>query len=149
MTATSPTPMVDQMTGAELRAFTEAMGLNVAFLARRWRSTESTIKNWMKGSHEVPEKFAADVTAMVNETNDRLDELLATLKPRDEVGTYRTDFEYHQELGDDAPFNAAWHRSLCARAADEVDVRIVYAIPPDRQWRRNDNGEYVRVRNDD
>lgn len=134
------------MTGAELRALTESLGLNVAWLSKRWRATESTIKNWMKGSHEIPEWVAGDVAKMVNETTDRLDALVEKLKPGDELATYRTDFEYHEGAGEDAPFNAAWHRSLCARAADEVDVRIDYAVPPARQWRREEDGEYTRIR---
>lgn len=134
------------MTGAEMRALTEMLGLNVAFLSKRWDSTESTVKNWMKGSHEIPEWAAEDVVRMVNETSQRLDQLVDKLAAGDELQTYRTDFEYHEQVGEDAPYNASWHRTLCARAADEVDVRITYAVPPARQWRR-EGSEFVRVRN--
>jgi hypothetical protein len=133
------------MTGAELRSLTELLGLNVAYLSKRWRATESTVKNWMKGSHEVPHWIADDVNAMVDDTTDRLDTLVAKLSPGDELQTYRTDVEYHDTEGEEAPYNASWHRGLCARAADEVDnVRITYAVPQ-KQWRR-EGGEYVRVR---
>lgn len=117
------------MSGAELRCLTESLGLSVAFLSRRWGMAEGRIKNLMKGTHPIPHKVAADVEAMMDDTEERLDNLLQQLQPGDPLGTYRSDSEYREHLGEDAPYNASWHRMLCARAEAEVDgVHLVYAV---------------------
>lgn len=133
------------MTGAELRSLTESLGFSVAWLSKRWRATESTIKNWMYGSHEIPPYIAKEINLMVDDTNDRLDQLTARLHPGDELPTYRTDHEYRDAVGEDAPYSASWHRTLCARAADEVDVKLVWAVPPTRRYRRTEDGSYERL----
>lgn len=128
------------ISGAELRSYTEAMGLSVAWLSKRWGSTESTIKNWMLGAHDVPERIAEDVRSMMDDTDTALDALIDSLTPGAVLPTYRTDREYREALGDEAPYNAPWHRTLCARAADEVgDVTIDWAIAAERgRWKRVD-----------
>lgn len=126
------------MTGAELRALTEATGLSVAWLSKRWDATESTIKNWMLGSHDVPQRISDDVREMVEETTVILDQMIEAAKPGTVLRTYRTDKEYRDGRGDGAPFNAPWHRTLCARVADEVDVTIDWAVPAEKKWRRAD-----------
>lgn len=129
-------PTVDQeMDSAELRALTEWMGLNVAALAMRWRCTEGSVKGWMKESRAVPAKTAQAVREMVEETEEALDKLIDWTEDQIKTDgeavllTYRSDREYRADRPD-APFNAAWHRMLCARVAEHIDdVRISYAVP--------------------
>lgn len=133
------------MSGAELRCFTESLGLSVAFLAKRWNIadtggepvSEKRIKNWMKGQ-AVPAWVADDVDAMVEDTERLLDTLVAVLPPGSQLPTYRSDTEYREHLGEQAIYNANWHRMLCTRATDEVDdVQLVWAVPPrstDGDW---------------
>jgi hypothetical protein len=103
----------------------------VAFLAKRWDRTESTVKNWTRGDHDIPAHVIRDVQEMVDDTESRLDALVDQLQPGDQLPTYRSETEYRTQLGEDAPYNCAWHRMLCARAASEVeDVTIVYAVEP-------------------
>jgi hypothetical protein len=135
------------MAGAELRCLTESLGLSVAFLAKRWNATqadditEGRVKNWMKGTHDLPQWVAADVWAMVEHTEDRLDAVVAALQPGNELPTYRSDREYREHLGEDAPYSASWHRMLCARAAAEIDnITLVYAVAPAYFVRRVSNG---------
>lgn len=126
-----------RMSGAELRGLTESLGLSVAFLAKRWNATrddavsEGRVKNWMKGSHGLPPWVAADVWAIADDTEDKLDALIAVLRPGAELPTYRSDAEYREHMDQAAIYSASWHRMLCVRAAAEVDdVRLVWAVPP-------------------
>lgn len=128
-----------EYTEAELRCITEQLGLSVRFLAKRWDVDEGVVRNWMKDAHRIPAWVRADVDAMVNDTEARMDALLDELVAGDALPTYRSDTEYYQELGQDTPYNSSWHRALVARVALEVDVRITYAVPPRNVWKRVDD----------
>lgn len=120
--------------GAEMRAYTERMGLSVTWLAREWGVAEGTIKRWMKGSNPIPAWVAEDIAEMVTTTEQALRDMIAAAAEDADrpLLTYRNDREYEDDgAANDGAFNAAWHRMLCSRVAEHVPgVRLRYAVPP-------------------
>lgn len=133
----------DDLGPAELRCYSELLGLTAAFLAKRWGVSESRVKNIMKGTHEIPGKVRRDLVEVLDDTEQRLDALLDNLGDGDVLHTYRSDAEYYAAEGEDAPYNSAWHRALVARAAVELQgaARIEWSVPPAMVWR---DGQLVR-----
>lgn len=131
---------VPAMTGAELQAVREYLGLSTRWMADFLGVGERKIMRWEDGELQIPDS----VTGLVDDLYQEADTLVRWLtaeyrwrvKRQDGCGvvltTYRTDNEFAAALRrkgyEMAPYPSRWHRMLCARVMDRVPgVMLDYA----------------------
>ncbi len=115
------------MTGAELRATREMLGLTGDHLARMLRINPRTIRSWEQGRDPIPARFGPELTQLVSATREAVAQMAASVESQSDplLLTYRSDSEY-LAANPDGRWTAAWHRQVCARVADQVGARIDY-----------------------
>lgn len=117
------------MTGAEFRCYRERLGLPVQWISDKFDVRERTIARWEYGHKEIPQPIADEIWRLLNEADKLVDKLVAQAGGGD-LKTYRTDREYADDGG---RMPASWHRAITARAAEEVEAKILYSIDtPDK-----------------
>lgn len=132
---------VPAMTGAELQAMREFLGLSRPWLAQYLNvGTERKIMRWEDGELSIPDP----ITGLVDDLYQEADQLVRWLtaeyrwkvKINDGDGvmlkTYPTDKDFSRALKSAGykgqPYPSRWHRMLCARVADRVPgVVLTYA----------------------
>lgn len=114
---------VKDMTGAEFRCYRERLGLSAAWLADRLGVRERTIGRWEYGHQEIPSGVVDELWRLVDEADQLVDRARSSWVKGSDLLTFRTDREYRL-CGGVMP--ASWHRAITARAAEDVDARIVY-----------------------
>jgi hypothetical protein len=128
---------VPAMTGAELQAIREYLGLSIGWLARyldvgNEANRERKVARWEAGELVIPDA----ITGLVDDLYQEADTLVRWLtaeyrwkvKRQDGIGvvlkTYRTDREFAAALRRNGyqmnPYPSRWHRMLCARVIDRV-----------------------------
>lgn len=123
-------PDIAAMTGAELRATREFLGLSTLWLARWLDVGERKLIRWESSELPIPGGVIGQIDDLYEEAATEVARLVAELRPvvqRDGqswLTTYRTDQEYwartgQGELGNDR-YPARWHRAICARVAEQV-----------------------------
>lgn len=126
----------DPLTPAELRAAREALGLTGDQLARVLAVNPRTVRSWEQGRDPVPGRIRPLVAELRETTREAVDTLTARMEelPPGErtLITYRGD----EELQQAGPYawrrmSAAWHRRVCAQAAERTGARITYGPDPD------------------
>lgn len=119
----------ETMTSAELRVVRERLGLSNEDLATLLNVKVELVSSWESGTVEIPvpillamerqEVVAAnEVTRLINELNDARD-----------VGvvTFRTDEDFRLAMPHISNYPATWHRSIVARACQEVvELRVEF-----------------------
>lgn len=126
-----------QTTGAELRATREMLGLTGDHLAKMLGINPRTIRSWEQGRDPIPARFGPELAELKESTREAVTQMVAGIQGQDApiLTTYRNDAEY-QAANPDTPWTAAWHRQVCARAADQTGARIDYANAEDEDEKR-------------
>jgi hypothetical protein len=132
--------VIPAMTGAELQAIREYLGLSTKWLADYLEVGERKVMRWEDGELQIP----GSITGLVDDLYQEADTLVRWLaaehrwrvKRQDGCGvvltTYRTDKHFADALRKEGyrmkPYPSRWHRMLCARVVDRVPgVMLDYA----------------------
>jgi hypothetical protein len=132
------------MTGAELKAMREYLGLSPLWLAgylargddlgKKWRENMARrIQRMELDQEKIPEELADDMDEIYEQTEKLVATLVANYRPDVEQGTaapmlatYRSDEEYWRDR-DATEFPARWHRMVAQRVADALPgLALVY-----------------------
>lgn len=124
------------MTGAELKALREYLGLSWSWLAEYLQCDERRLQRMELDQELVPNAIAGAVEDLYDETSDFVDRMVDKYRQKVEAHgdgvefpTYRTDGEY-QRANKHGRFQARWHRMVAQRVADAVPgVVLVYQEP--------------------
>jgi hypothetical protein len=142
-----------ELTGAELRSIRELLGLSPAWLAKHLEIREREYTRMEQGTRGSiyrdgewcdGGRIARSVNALAEEASDLVEELVSEYEHMQPNGTapalftYRTDLDYEeaqyrQGVAYEKQKPVRWHHHICARVADEVDVRIAYVSLPDEK----------------
>lgn len=126
-----------RMTPAELRVFTERLGLRQRDVARLLEVNERTVRSWMQGRDLIAAGIAGDIARMVAATDDFVDQVADALGEQAPgpdgcrwVTTYASDEAYLAEHPD-ASMPASWHRAAMGRVMHRLaGVRVRYLGDP-------------------
>jgi hypothetical protein len=121
------------MTGAELKALREYLGLSWSWLAEYLQCDERRLQRMEVDQELVPNAIAGAVEDLYDETDDfvrrMVDKYREKVKAHGdgvEFPTYRSDGEYLR-ANKHGRFQARWHRMVAQRVADAVPgVVLVY-----------------------
>jgi hypothetical protein len=121
------------MSGAELRSIRELLGLSPVWLARHLKMSEREYVLMERGRSPIYRNVASKVEKLAEEASDLVGQLVEKFE-RDGGGpliTYETDADYEfiqqeQKLPLEKHKPVRWHHHICARVADEIDVRVDY-----------------------
>jgi transcriptional regulator with XRE-family HTH domain len=113
------------MTGAELNAAREFLGLTIERLADFLAVDPATVRKWEQGKYAVPAGVRAEVQGLEELTDQAVEDLIATLEgmPAPVVLVWR-GADAEEDLGLNLPrfaaYGARWWRHVAYRAAREV-----------------------------
>lgn len=116
---------MDTMTGAELNAAREFLGLTIERLADFLAVDPATVRKWEQGKYAVPAGVRAEVQGLEELTDQAVEDLIATLEgvPAPVVLVWR-GAEAEEDLGLNLPrfaaYGARWWRHVAYRAARKV-----------------------------
>lgn len=117
----------EPLTGAELRAARELLGITSDHLAKVIGVNPRTVRSWEQGRDAVPGRIRPELAEIKQAADAAVRHLVAGLGDDDDaVITYRTDEEY-KAAHPSGNWSAAWHRQVALRAAVEAGVRLDYA----------------------
>jgi hypothetical protein len=128
---------VPAMTGAELQAIRELLGLSTRWLATYLdigtdKNGERKIMRWEDGIISIPDAISGLIEDLYQESVTLVDWLVAEFSWRLQqaggdgvvLSTYRTDKDFSHALKRSGfkgqPYPSRWHRMLCARVMDRV-----------------------------
>lgn len=125
------------MTGAELRSTRELLGFSPTWISRHLGIAEREYVLMERGRSPVYKPIARKIETLAIEASDLVDGLIDKAEEdlnkggKSVLHTYETDADYEfaqrsqgLSLEDQKPVR--WHHHICARVADEVDVKIEY-----------------------
>ncbi|MFE9769496.1 helix-turn-helix domain-containing protein [Streptomyces sp. NPDC005808] len=117
----------DPLTTAELRTAREQLGLTGDHLAKRLGVNPRTLRSWEQGRDQVPGRIRPEIAELKADTSKAVADMVAGIEGEDDpvLFTFRSDEEYlaaHRG----GRWSAAWHRQVCARAAEQAGARIEY-----------------------
>lgn len=114
---------MERMTGSELWAERERLGLMREDLARLLSVREATVRRWEIGKDSIPVAVREELDALTAVTDDAVERLAAELR----AATPPRAVVYRQEHGplpaaraDVERFGVGWWRAVAARAAARV-----------------------------
>lgn len=113
------------LTGAELRATREMLGLTGDHLAKMLGINPRTIRSWEQGRDPIPPRIGTEITELRSATREAVAAVIASIKDDDPILTYRNDDDY-LAANPDSRWTAAWHRQVCARASEQTGAPIDY-----------------------
>lgn len=116
----------EPLTGAELRAARELLGITSDHLAKVLGVNPRTVRSWEQGRDAIPGRIRTELAEIKAAADAAVRELVDSLGDDDAVITYRNDEEY-KAAHPRGKWSAAWHRQVAQRAADEANVRLDYA----------------------
>lgn len=129
-----PTDMVTApatITPAEFKALLGWLGLSKVWFAKQMGYTnERQVAKWEDGDAKIPEKAAALLVSLWNETATQVTNIVATAAQQADANgvivlhTYRVDKDY--PWAPDYP--ASYHRALMCRAMDHLLMRTSYRV---------------------
>lgn len=140
--------MTSPMSGAEMKALREDVGVTTAWLSKYFDVDMRTVQRWEDGDRIIPHNRAVQLDELQRDTDDAVASLaryITTYAPG-VVLTYRTDDWINNPLaqqhtdplnlsGTRRPWSSQWHRRVVRRAvvaAGTPRIRIDYA---DTAWR--------------
>lgn len=115
-----------RMSGAELRARREYLGLTGEALARLLGVNPRTERSWEQGRDPAPHRLRAELVGLEVETDAAVAEAARGLTPGSRIRVWRSD----EEMAVDVPglggrWTARWWRHVARRAAATVpDITI-------------------------
>lgn len=117
----------EPLTGAELRAARELLGITSDHLAKVLRVNPRTVRSWEQGRDAIPGRIRPELADIKESADEAVRNLVDALAAdADTLITYRNDEEY-KAAHPDGGWSAAWHRQVAQRAADQAGVRLDYA----------------------
>lgn len=111
------------MSGAQMRAQVEAIGLTRRDVHRLLDVSESSISRWWTEQTSIPTGVAELLAQWSRRHDELIDELVAQLRAHGHVRVYATDDELATARPDLAGFGAMYHRVAAARALDLVPAK--------------------------
>ena len=133
----APSPE-DGITSAELRVVREMLGLSQEDLARLLHVEVELLSRWESGAVEIPTSVRLAVERQEAKATNEVSDLVNGLNDARDVGvvTFRTDEDFRLAMPGVSNYPATWHRSIVARACQEVfEVRVEF-------WDRNLPGAF-------
>lgn len=115
-----------RMSGAELRARREYLGLTGEALARLLGVNSRTERSWEQGRDPAPLRLRAEISEIEAETDAAVAEAARGLTPGARIPVWRSDEEMAADVPDlGARWTARWWRHVARRAAATMpDVTI-------------------------
>lgn len=121
----------EPLTGAELRAARELLGITSDHLAKVIGVNPRTVRSWEQGRDSIPGRIRPELAEIKEAADSAVRKLIDDLADDDDaVITYRTDDEY-KAAHPTGKWSAAWHRQVALRAAAEAGLRLDYADEED------------------
>jgi len=125
------------MTGAEMQATREVLGLSRNWLSADLQISERRMMRMEADKERIPDALVARLDEVAAHTRDFVTELIARYRRETKrapdtdvlIHTYKADEDY--AAADDWPgYPARWHRMCCARVCEAVPGLIIaYADP--------------------
>ncbi|GAB4086349.1 hypothetical protein GCM10028784_29790 [Myceligenerans cantabricum] len=114
---------MERMTGSELWAERERLGLLREDLARLLSVREATVRRWEVGKDPIPVAVREELAAIAAVTDETVEQLIAELRteraPR--IVVYRQEHEpLPEKRANVERFGVSWWRAVAARAAARV-----------------------------
>lgn len=126
MTETSPRPLPQQISDAQLRCDREALGLTVDALAKVLQVSPEMLLKWEHGQVPVPLSMRSALDKLAARTEDYIDILIAESRDRGYVESYRQNPELDARLPQLSTLGVSWHRRCAATASIETGLPIRY-----------------------
>ena len=130
------------MTGAELKAAREYLGLSWSWTAEYLQCDERRLQRMEVDQEVVPAAIAGAIDDLYEETADYVRRMIDKYRSQVEArgdgvtfATYRSDTEY-QKANKHGRFQARWHRMAAQRIVDAVPGVILVYEEPHRVNRR-------------
>ena len=121
------------MSAAELRSTREFLGFSPLWMARHLKMSEREYVLMERDRAPIYRGVTNKVEELAEEVNGLIDQLVKKIERGevDALQTYETDADYeYVQQQQNIPYNeqkpVRWHRHICARVADQIDVRIDY-----------------------
>lgn len=127
------------MSGAQMRALVESIGLTRRDVHRLLEVSESSVSRWWGEQASIPVGVAEHVQAWVRHSDELVEELAEQLRTHGFVRVYSTDEELAAAHPDLAVFGSMHHRVAAARALDLVPDEGADALSR-LAWRERDEG---------
>jgi hypothetical protein len=123
------------MSGAELRSTRELLGLSPVWMAHHLQASPRDFDFMERGREPVNQATADKVNALAEEASALVDELIQFHEKcahKSTMITYKTDADFENAQHDQkVPWAnrkpVRWHHHVCARVAEQVDIKIDYA----------------------